>query len=79
MKEYESHPAANLFPMLPKEEMKELADDIKTHGLIHSIILFDGKILDGRNRYVACGIAGVAPHFEKFSAGCSPTEYEVGK
>lgn len=75
MSEYESHPAAKLFPMLENGEMQELVADIRRNGLLHSIVLFDGKILDGRNRYVACGMAKVQPHFEKYSGVCSPTEY----
>lgn len=75
MKEYKAHPAAKLFPMLENSDMQELVADIKKNGLLHSIILLDGQILDGRNRYVACGMAGIDPHFEKFSGLCSPTEY----
>jgi hypothetical protein len=36
-----------------------LAEDIKKNGLIHPIVIHDGAIVDGRNRYVACRIAGV--------------------
>lgn len=73
--DYEVHPAALLFPMLPQDELKELSDDIKAHGLIHPIILFDKMILDGRNRLVACGMAGVGPYFRNLQGEHSPTEY----
>jgi ParB-like chromosome segregation protein Spo0J len=49
----EAHPAANLFPFMPDSEMEELEQDIRRNGLIHAIVLLDGKILDGRNRWIA--------------------------
>lgn len=75
--EYEVHPAADLFPMLPKHELDELAFDIKKHGLLHPIVLIDGAVLDGRNRLVACKQAHVKPTFEDFDGHGSPTEYAL--
>src|ERR1700675_1006975 len=37
-------------------------------GLLEPIILHEGLILDGRNRYRACQIAGVEPRTERFNA-----------
>jgi len=70
------HPAANLFPLLEVEspEFGELVHDIQEHGLLQPIVLCDGKILDGRNRYRACQHAGVEPRFEDRS-GESPTAH----
>ena len=65
--EIEVHPAADIFPMIPKDELKELADDIKTNGLIHPIVVKDGILIDGRNRLAACVIAGVAPEVEELN------------
>lgn len=73
--DYDVHPAAELFPMLPPAELKELAADIKDHGLLHGIVLFGGQLLDGRNRLVACGMAEVQPQFEHYRGTLSPTEY----
>lgn len=64
MKEYKSHPLAELFPLMPASDIKELADDIKKRGLQNPITLCDGKILDGQHRYEACLIAKVKPRFE---------------
>jgi len=52
-KKLEDHPIAAVFPLLPKEEPAELAKDIETNGLINPILLYERKILDGRNRYRA--------------------------
>ena len=72
-----AHPAAAMFPMLPDEELRKLADDIKAHGLKHSIIVYQKKILDGRNRHRACEMAGVEPRFEEWGGGDSPTAFVV--
>jgi hypothetical protein len=61
---YDIHPAANLFPMMTDDEFDELLDDIREHGQILPIILHDGKILDGRNRAMACHRLGKTPKTE---------------
>lgn len=68
------HPAAALLPLMPDAELDELAKDIKTHGLRKPIVLFEGLILDGRNRHEACVRAGVPPRFEEWD-GDDPFEY----
>jgi len=63
----EVHPLANLFPMLPPEELQELADTIKEDGQLFPIILsVSGRLLDGRNRLAACKLAKVEPVFEVY-------------
>lgn len=63
MKAYTDHPIANIFPLLEADKLAELAADIREHGLKQDITLYDGQILDGRNRYRACLQAGVTPTF----------------
>jgi len=62
----EFHPMANIFPMLGVEELGELADDIMLNGLHQSVELFEGKILDGRNRYLACELVGIEPDYIEY-------------
>jgi hypothetical protein len=51
--EYEFHPLAGMFTLIDGEDFDQLAEDIGARGIICPIILFEGKILDGRNRYHA--------------------------
>lgn len=62
----ELHPLCTLFPRLTGQEFEALRDDIKAHGLRSPIVLHQGMILDGGNRYRACLDAGVKPHFVEF-------------
>lgn len=76
---YETHPAAELFPMMPEKEIKELADDIRINGLREPVTMYEGKVLDGRNRIKACEIAGVEPSFLEFPPDQSPARYVCSK
>ena len=71
------HPVADLFPMLPGSELQDLADDIKARGQLQPIVLDkDGAILDGRNRFAACNLAGVEPQFDTYD-GDDPDGYAL--
>ena len=58
-KDLQFHEAANLFPMMTDEEANALLDDIRENGQKYAIELYDGKVLDGRNRYVQCLKLGI--------------------
>ena len=52
--EIQVHPAATLFPMMGPEEMEGLKQDIQKHGLATPIVLWQGQLVDGRNRLQVC-------------------------
>jgi ParB-like chromosome segregation protein Spo0J len=53
-------------PSADDDELQNLTDDIRAHGLLDPIVLFEQRILDGRNRAAACSSAGVAPGYVEF-------------
>lgn len=70
----EVHPAAAIFPMLPEDELEEMAADIKSNGLNVPLVVKDGVLIDGRNRREACKRAGVEPAFVELN-GSDPVAY----
>lgn len=62
----ELHPLCTLFPRIEGAEFDALVADIKANGLRDAIVIHDGMILDGGNRYRACIQAGVAPRTRQF-------------
>jgi ParB-like chromosome segregation protein Spo0J len=67
MKTYDFHPLANLFPLMEGEDFDALVADIKANELRESIVLFEGMILDGRNRYRAAQAAGLKLEYFDFT------------
>ena len=64
-----AHPVAGLFPLMPDDELRDLADDIKKDGLHEPILVYKGMVVDGRNRLKACQLAGREPKFEPAHIG----------
>lgn len=60
------HPYAEIFPLIEGADFDALVADIKEHGLREKISLYGGKILDGRNRFLACQKAKVKPQYRQF-------------
>lgn len=64
MKELKTHWVADMYP-LNETDVAALAEDIKANGQVAPIkALKDGRIIDGRNRWLACQKAGVDPLIE---------------
>ena len=53
------HPLSASFPSMPEDEFAALVEDIRTNGQREAVIVFQGMVLDGWNRYRACELAGV--------------------
>lgn len=73
----QAHEAAALFPMLGQAELRALAADIREYGQVEPIVLWEGKILDGRNRHAACQLANVEPRFRELTECQSPTAFVI--
>ncbi len=63
---FEIHPAANIFPEMTDDEAKSLMIDIRENGQREPIILFNGKVIDGRNRLRACRWLGFEPKTKEY-------------
>jgi len=72
------HELAGFYPMHSKALFLELVEGMRRHGYRSEfpIVIYEGKILDGRNRYKAAIEAGVEPVIVEFS-GDDPLEFVV--
>jgi ParB-like chromosome segregation protein Spo0J len=50
MSALEFHPLAEIFPLVEGQDFTELVADIREHGLHEPIVVYEDRILDGRNR-----------------------------
>ncbi len=55
------HEAACIFTTMTEMQIESLAKDIETNGLIVPISVMDGRIMDGRNRWMACSKISKTP------------------
>lgn len=53
------HPCAEIFPLMEGPHFDALVSDIKDNGLREPVVMLNGAILDGRNRYRACVQVGI--------------------
>jgi len=73
--QYEFHEACLCLPDQSKEEYEELCESIKQGFREHEpILLFEGKILDGRHRYKAAIANNITPIFKQYE-GDDPFDY----
>jgi chromosome segregation ATPase len=70
------HPYSEIFPLIEGAALDELAADIKANGLREKIWLYEGEILDGRNRFIACQRAKIDPKYRKYT-GNNPLAFVI--
>lgn len=75
---FKAHPLADLFPMMSAEEMAALIEDVRDRGVQRPIVLFDGQVLDGRNRYHAAREASVGYRVVEFT-GTDPLAFVISE
>ena len=74
------HPLSALFSRcdLLCDDLQTLADDIQANGQLLPITIFEGMILDGWNRYLACQMAKVKPFTMPLAPGVDPWDFVKG-
>ncbi len=78
MSTYQIHPIAELFPPFTDAEFNELVKDIGVNGQREPITLFEGKILDGVNRYKACERLHLVPRVRNYT-GTDPLGFSASE
>lgn len=78
---YDVHESADTFDMLDDSAFEKLKASIDKHGQLVPIVLYDGKILDGRNRAKACDQLGLRPKTTTLEEVESPAvwAYEINE
>lgn len=74
----QNHSLADAFPLMSEVEFDGLKKDIAAHGVRHPVVIFEGKILDGRNRKAAAQDLGMPcpeVRFEDRYPGQDPAEF----
>jgi hypothetical protein len=64
---YTQHEAGKIFPRLSNEGQVSLRDSISKFGLLNPIWIYEGKILSGYERYIACLNLNLKPTFRDFT------------
>lgn len=65
--DFEFHEIASIFPLIEGPEFSDLVQSVKANGVKEPIWLYEGKILDGRNRYRAANEAGIPFQTKEFT------------
>jgi hypothetical protein len=75
------HDASLDDPVMDGERLAALAEDVRARGLLEPVVLYEAKVLDGRNRLLACRMAKVAPRFATWSPsdGVTPHEFVASR
>jgi len=78
---YLFHEMSSYLPLLEGEEFDALVEDIREFGQIDDAVLYEGKILDGRNRYRVTKILGIELKVRDWkpseATGITPLQYVI--
>jgi N6-adenosine-specific RNA methylase IME4 len=73
----EFHEVCDIFPMMEGEEFDALVVDIGGYGQREPIWTYQGKVIDGRNRYKACSLLGIEPQYKEWSGDGSLVSFVI--
>jgi ParB-like chromosome segregation protein Spo0J len=68
----ERHPLSANFPEMLPQEFQGLVDSIDDQGQIEPVILYEGMVLDGWQRVLACRTFGILPKTALLPEGSDP-------
>lgn len=71
---FESHPLADLLPEMSSDDFSALVASIRENGQRVPIVMYEGKVLDGRHRVRACADLGIDPVCETYD-GDNPASH----
>jgi len=60
------HPLAKMIPLITTGDLDRLIDDIRDNGVNEPLIMFEGQVLDGRNRLAVASVLGAPVTLEEF-------------
>ena len=73
------HPIAKLIPEMDNDEYEALKADISGVGIINSIVIYEGMVLDGRHRYNISKELAIDIYARDFDESMDPVEYVVSE
>jgi ParB-like chromosome segregation protein Spo0J len=73
----QAHAVADIFPLMSAAEFAELKRDVAENGQREPITLYEGRIIDGRNRYRACEELGKEPLTRQWDGNGSLINYII--
>lgn len=72
------HPIADIFPLMGEDVFANFVRQVEKNGIQHPITIYEGKILDGRNRALACKQIGIDCPSEEFT-GDDPVSFVLNE
>ena len=78
---YQRHPLSQIFGEMPQSELGQLIERMGLVGQLDPIVVLDGQVLDGWNRYLACKALNLEPWTTKFQdeSDVDPREYVLAR
>ena len=67
-------PCADAFPTMQADDFESLKASILRNGLLDPLLLWNGRVMDGRHRLQACQALGITPHVVELTGS-----YEAAK
>jgi len=79
MKKYERHELSALDGDMSEDDFKMLIDSIDINGVLEPVMFWEGKILDGWHRYLACQELKIVSFRKMEYEGNDPSGYVFAK